>query len=143
MAPVPSKARLVTGSEVEQWLEQLRALEAQRRMLHAMARLSELDVLHERPARALRHARETLELAERLERPNERYVALSVIAYAQRQLGNLQEQQKALAALEQHGEREVAVGARGRMRTLLAELARARPALVEARGSAREQNPLR
>lgn len=114
--------------QVEEWLEQLRALEAHRRMLHALARLGELDVMHVKPARGLRHARETLELAELLERPTQRYVALSIIAHVERQQGNLPGERQALATRDQHGWREVAVGTRERMHTLLSEASQAWPA---------------
>jgi DNA-binding SARP family transcriptional activator len=105
--------------EVEERLEQLRSLSAQRRLMHALATLAELDVMHEKPARALRHAREGLALAERLERPNECHVALSVIAWAERRLGNLEQEEWALARLRGGDEREVAQGTRRRVRALL------------------------
>jgi hypothetical protein len=107
------------AGEVEERLEQLRGLAAQRRLMHALATLAELDVMHEKPARALRHAREGLALAERLERPNECHIALSVIAWAERRLGNLEQEEWALARLRGGDEREVAQGTRRRVRALL------------------------
>jgi hypothetical protein len=46
-------------------------------------------------------------------------VALSIGAWAERQLGNLDGERRALALLAEHDEREVGLGTRRRMRALL------------------------
>jgi hypothetical protein len=107
-------------SEVEHWFAQLRALRAQRRLLHASAKRSELDLMHGDLARALVHARETLALAEQLARPNERYLSLAIIAHAAARSGLYSEAARTRALLRECKESDVEQGALRRVRVFSA-----------------------
>ncbi|MFT3925533.1 MAG: AAA family ATPase [Myxococcales bacterium] len=112
--------------EVEIHMDRLRVLEAQRRLMHALAVFTQLDALHGCAARALVHAHETLALARALQRPNELYLALGVMCWAETELGHPERAAQARAELSLLDEREVAEGSRKNVPRLWAARTEAR-----------------